>query len=143
VGILAPQVVPTCFQALLCDRSWSTDDLKAESSQLVLRSRFKTAWIVAVKTLQYLQELTRIQRDPHSKIKQAQSRRRSYPHHQAIKDHEKEWHAPTHEEWKSPQLLAHLADVTRRATRDTVNRSGTRAMHKQKATHTAVGVAGG
>jgi hypothetical protein len=66
--ILTSQVVPTCFQASLCDRSWSTDDLEAEFSQLVLRCGFKPAWIVAVKTLQYLQELTRIQRGPQTKI---------------------------------------------------------------------------
>ena len=137
-----PQLVPTWLQEMLCDRAFSTDDLEAEFAQLVLYCRFKPAWLVAVKVLQYMQELTRIQRDPHAKIKLRSSRRRAYPHHKAMKDHEKEWHAPSHEAWNSAPLLAYLADVTRRATRDTINRAGTRDMHKQKATHMAVGVAG-
>ena len=50
-------------------------------------SGYKPAWHIATRVLQYLQEVTRIQRDPASKIKLASASKCSYPHYQAIIDH--------------------------------------------------------
>jgi hypothetical protein len=124
----------------LCDRAWSTDDIETWFGQLVLKCGYKPAWHIAARVLQYLQEVTRIQRDPSSKIKLASASNCSYPHYQAIIDHIKNWHAPKCEDEFAAVFLAYLADVTRRAMRDTTSNAGVRAMFKTNATHTSNGI---
>jgi hypothetical protein len=126
--------------AFLCDRAWSTDDIETWFGQLVLKVGYKPAWNIAARVLQYLQEVTRIQRDPKSKIHLASARKCSYPHYQAIVDHMAKWHAPVGEDNLGTMFLAYLADVTRRASRDTSSNAGIRKLFKDNATHTSNGV---
>ena len=80
--------------------------------------------------LHYLQEVTRIQRDPNSKIKLASASKCSYPHYQAIIDHVAKWHAPRCEDEFAAVFIDYLADVTGRATRDTSSNACIRALFR-------------